>query len=636
MESHGEIAATQVAGGVGTGKTQYLIDRVASLIAAGAEPSDILVLCASPLAATTFERRLEAAGISGATVTTARGIALDILAEREAVDAMGRDPRVLSTFETSFVMEDMKVSGVKPKRLREMLKFFYRSWTELAEEQDDWLVTVEEEEVHRRLKNILASLRGYLECEVACYAVKVLRDLPVVRMAHARGHVMFDDFQCASRASQYMAGLLARKTYTITGDANAVTEVYDSYPYAAGLTEFLEMYPQATCVRLTTFHRGKASLDAVKHLLADPALDPCPLTHADTAGTHPHESLEVYAAATPAEEIAEISEMTAQAVRDGVPASHIAIATPSDIWSRNVVGSLASHGIRAQALPDREPIRGDIRDNARCVPARVLTMLNLLADPSDALAWRCWCGFGDHLANSNGFDVLYAISRNRQMGLVDALRTVSERGVGFSDAEYEREHAASVQRIVQAYRTGCSIMARLTDLSGAALLDRITSEVTDGAIAQAPGTVKRLCLADEGDESPAAMARRARQRLLAPTLTNDGVMVVPYRKFAGLSPDLLIISGFVNGSIPTRDYFDSSKTVLDKRQRVHAADTRSVYTLAGKAGERLAVTFFTSIGIEDAYRLKLKIDRIYVPRGTRKRVCSIAPSDFLEAMTAEG
>ena len=76
------------------------------------------------------------------------------------------------------------------------------------------------------------------------------------------------------------------------------------------------------------------------------------------------------------------------------------MAVPNGVWSRNVVAALAAQGVRAETLPDAQPLRGDIRDNARCVPARIATALNLAANPDDAVAWRCWCGFGDYLVNS--------------------------------------------------------------------------------------------------------------------------------------------------------------------------------------------------------------------------------------------
>ena len=134
--------ALLVTGGVGTGKTQRLVERAAALLAENAAAGNVLVLCATPQAARLFSERLTARvgakRAAGATVATARALALDVLADDGARRWSGREPRLLTAFEETFLMEDMKVSGLRPKRLREMLKFFYRSWTELADDDPDW------------------------------------------------------------------------------------------------------------------------------------------------------------------------------------------------------------------------------------------------------------------------------------------------------------------------------------------------------------------------------------------------------------------------------------------------------------------------------------------------------------------
>ncbi len=121
-----------ITGGVGSGKTQRLVERAAALLTEDAAAHSVLVLCATPQAARLFSERLAArAGAeraADATVTTARALALDVLADDGARRWSGREPRLLTAFEETFLMEDMKVSGLRPKRLREMLKFFYRSW----------------------------------------------------------------------------------------------------------------------------------------------------------------------------------------------------------------------------------------------------------------------------------------------------------------------------------------------------------------------------------------------------------------------------------------------------------------------------------------------------------------------------
>ena len=125
-------------GAVGTGKTSALVAAAAEKVAAGAAPESLLVFASTPDAAAQLEKRLAAAGVGAVRVTTPRAFCLQVLSTPAAREATGRDPRLVSSFEQAFIMEDMKVSGLKIKRLREMLKFFYRGWTELSGEDPEW------------------------------------------------------------------------------------------------------------------------------------------------------------------------------------------------------------------------------------------------------------------------------------------------------------------------------------------------------------------------------------------------------------------------------------------------------------------------------------------------------------------
>lgn len=589
-----------ITGGVGSGKTQRLVERAAALLAEDAAAHSVLVLCATPQAARLFSERLRArAGAeraAGATVTTARALALDVLADDGARRWSGREPRLLAAFEETFLMEDMKVSGLRPKRLREMLKFFYRSWTELADDDPAWLLPGEETDVHALLKANLAFLRAVVEPEAANLAVRYLRACDEARADCSWAHVLVDDYACANRASQTLASLVAARSIAVAGDAETCIEVYDSYPYAAGIDEFLATHPHAVHERLT----------------ADPDAARSPL---------------VLRSDTPETEFELVARTVAEALAAGTSARRIVVAVPNGVWSRNVVAALAAQGVRAEALPDVQPLRGDIRAFARCVPARIATALNLASNPDDAAAWRCWCGFGDYLVNSAALASLRARAEEQGIGLVQALETLD----GNDDGQ-----VVGAQRVAEAYRAGRALIEQVRGLTGEALLDELARVVTAGTEQHAPAVLRERCLADGSSgggtaDDAAAMARRLAERLLAPTLEiADAVAVVPYDLTCGFSPDLLIVAGFVNGFIPSRDYFDATVTPPERQEKMRAIDERRVRALTGKTGRTLALSYFTSTDLESAGKLKLKINRIRLKDGIR--TCTIEPSIFLEQL----
>ena len=238
--------AVLVEGGVGCGKTTALIARAATLLEDGAVPKDIMVLAATPDAARVLAARLtEAAGERGSAieVTCAREVALGLLAREEGRAFSGRAGRLVTPVELGFIMEDMKTSGLKQRRLREMLKFFYRNWTELAggaDDDDRWLIPGEEADTHALLKDILRFTGGILEPEASAMAVRFLLACPEVLASVQRAHVLVDDYQMHSRASQHLANLLARDSVIVAADPAAVVEVFDSYPYGEGIGEFTQ------------------------------------------------------------------------------------------------------------------------------------------------------------------------------------------------------------------------------------------------------------------------------------------------------------------------------------------------------------------------------------------------------------
>lgn len=628
------LESLRITGSVGTGKTQHLVERVATLLTEGASTSDILVLCATPQAARIFSDRLTAcAGLelaTKATVITPRALALEVLSNEEALGWSGREPRLLAEFEEKFLMEDMKVSGLRPRRLREMLKFFYRSWSELADDDPAWLLPGEEADVHALLKANLAFMRAVVEPEAANLAVNFLRSHENTRSVHVRAHVLVDDYQRLSRASQILANLVAAQSITIAGDTLACVKSYDSYPYAAGLDEFIALHPNARTDELILSHNSHGAARAAQAVLADPDIAGSSLIVNPTIA--PDETT-VLISDSPTDEFGCIAQLVADTVKDGTATSDIVVAVPNGTWARNVVAALRDHNLRAEALAESQPIRGDIRDNARCVPARVMTALDLAANPKDAAAWRCWCGYGDYLVNSAAIASIRAFTEEQGIGLVEALDTMSSKAEAPNGANLD--HVVGAQRVAAAYQAGRKLIEQAGFLTGQALLNELAHLATDGAEATAPATLVNLCLVDNSDEDSAeVMARRARERLLAPQIADAAaVAVVPYDLTVGFSPALLVVSGFVNGFIPCRDYFDSSTTPLDKQEKIHAEDARRVYSLIGKAKHTLALSYFTSIDLEGAGALKLKINRIRMDHGMR--ICAIAPSEFLEQILAE-
>lgn len=689
-----ELAPTPTAvlieGGVGCGKTAALITRVATLLEDGAAPEDMLVLTATPDAARVLAAHLiEVVGERGGAVevTCTRDVALGMLASEEGRAFSGRAGRLVTPVELGFIMEDMKVSGLKQRRLREMLKFFYRNWTELAggaDDDDRWLIPGEEADTHALLKDVLRFTGGILEPEASAMAVRFLLACPEVLASAQRTHVLVDDYQMHSRASQHLANLLARDSVIVAADPAAVVEVFDSYPYGEGIGEFTQANKGCERIVLNESHACAAAARAASRLRASLDAGAAPLGDAEAESDAPSPSQSASSATSgttatptvpdraaiaasftalkatdPAAEMASVADAVQTALEAGADPSSIYVLAFHPAWERRVARVLEARGI-ATATPVRGRVAaGDYRDLDRCAAARLLTALALVANAHDALAWRAWCGFGDYLANSAVFADMRAEADEQGKDLVAMLDEVA------AAAPEEGFPGTGIGRILDAYRTGRTLIEQAQGLEGDELIGALASALNltgengehamqlvraltapepkpvvstsdTSSDANAPVPAPSNAVAPTSSETDTAapsdaqtLIARARNRMSAPAFeaAEGCVLVGDSAHLTGRAPAMLVLAGFTNGFFPTRDFFDATVTTPDKQKLVRATDTRRLYAAAGKATQRLIASWFTSTSLVEAETLKLEIARAKLRRG--ERIAVTTPSIYL-------
>ncbi len=132
------------------GAEQAILSKLNSVCETGASA---LLLCVDEITAQLYRDELAAnSAADGAfpsnKIITVQDFALSIMADEAVQQACGRKRRLIDGNEMDVLLEDVKVTGIKPKRLREMLKFFYNSIANCANEEPDWLVSGEEQRVY--------------------------------------------------------------------------------------------------------------------------------------------------------------------------------------------------------------------------------------------------------------------------------------------------------------------------------------------------------------------------------------------------------------------------------------------------------------------------------------------------------
>lgn len=615
-------------GGVATGKTQALVDRVAGLLDKGVSAGEVLVLCAAPGAVQAFKARLLAArpDASAVEVTTPRQWSLRALGRPGAQREPGLGVRMLAPFEVDVLMEDLKTCGVKPGRLKEMLRFFYKSQTELCDWEDDWLLTGEERLVHGLLQDCLRFVGGILEPQVCNAACRLLLGGQGGSGADELGydHVLADDYQLMSRASQVLANGLARASIAVAANPQACVETFDSYPYERGVQEFLDANPHAKVARLATSFACEAAVAAARGICAHRLVGGEGAACGNDLGAR---ELRRIWAATPSEELADVCDVVGQAARDGRTACVVA---PNALWARNVAHALEGRGIEVRRGFSAASARGDMRDLGRCAVPRMLTALALLADPCDGVALRTWCGMGEVFAASS------AVAAVRERALRDdvpASEAFSRYCMPEGQAPQMREENDHLTRAVQA---AGKLAHTFGGLRGADLLDALAGELI-GAGAPVPDMVSRLTepLPDgrfAGDDARSLNAR-ARERLCAPAYFGQGGVTVTTMGLGitGETPDVVVLCGMVDGYFPSKGVLDRELMVQEDADKQEAKDLRRLLGAVGKPRRALVATGFSQTGLEAAEKTGMRIARVQLDEDGR-RVALAKPSAYLAYM----
>ena len=623
MNSYATTAATTlIEGGPGTGKTRQLVERLVAIVEGGVDPHDVIVFAASAPAAEALAGRIAAAGDRAASVrvTTPMAFALEGLAASGARAFTGGRDHLLAAFEENFFLEDMRVIGQKQRRLREMLKFLERGWSEMRDDEEGWLITGEERAINEFAREDLRAMGSLHPAEVtAAYVYYLASDADALAAAQ-RPYVFMDDYRAMSRASQRLARLVAQDGLVVTWSTVGGLRGEEPYGYVDGLAELADGAPTLERVMLAESRLAAAPQRTVANLCAQECMAsveaPALLEGAEPGG------FEVLVAPDLNDEMPLLAERVAALVGEGVCApDEVYIAVPSDAWARRACSALAQAGIPASRIEGRQALGGDIRDLTKSAAAAVYTALHLAADPTSAVAWRCWCGFGDYLGCSASMTALAHVVAETGTTLPELLAAL-DRGELVCEA-------VDCGKALNRYRAGKAVVADAAGLKGTELL-RFLAERVLGA-PEVPAPLLGLLGEVDGSEDAATLYARVEKSLFSPVFGAATVRVGGFDAALGQCPRVLVCCGMANGLVPTNDYFELTMATIEAQEKMHARLMERLAALAGKAREAIVCTTFERAGIVEAETLKLKTERVRLREG--RRVCDLAPSVCVDYMT---
>lgn len=629
-----------IIGGPACGKTTALLERARACAESG--EGSIVYVCASKAAAERARRAISLWRCGGIEVKTGLELACEVLSD-ERYAARGLRNRLIGRAEERVLMEDVKVCGIKRRRLRELVAFLECGWSNLADEDSAWLKTNEEELVAGLVRGNLEFTGGVLSCEASALALRAVQDDAALRASHARDHVFVDDYERLGRATQFLVNELAAASIAVAaGDVSPVAGD-DPYPWAEGVRELLAARPSAGVERLSSCYRPSSVVLLLNALRADDSLgaaEPSAVSRARDGSLDCLSSAALLPDASRADgdfagvfgpvmaggivqEFFDIAKRIKQAIDQGVSPNRIFIAGTNRMWRANVARYLQQAGIVAKELT------GDVRPGAS--------------------AMRVLVGEGDPLCRSVQIARLREIAQPQGLRLEEALSALAAGTLEGADA-----NDPLLDGLLDAYWIACGKRAEHAErlmvksakvpvLEGMEdpMAKDVEAPVCEGtgesASEGARGFVAKDTCEVNAVSSEGGICGNARGDIngdtrgddyddLRAAAHGDAVMVGVPLDAVDREFDLVIFGGFVNGFIPSADYCDPATMVGAARERAHAADIQALYRAVASARRGIVFTGFSESSLEAAERLKLHIARIKLKRGVR--MCAIEPSSY--------
>jgi hypothetical protein len=585
--------------GLGVELAGSLLRTASALSAAGGR---VLIVCADESVVERYRVRLEEfPGLSMKNVASVRSVCLRILESARVRGLDVRGARVLNENEFDVLLEDLKTCGVRPWRLREMLKFLLRGVSECADEQAEWLMTAEERGVFDLLRRHLAARRAALPCELPSLAYWCLEQAVLLCGPHV---VIADDFGALSKAAQRLVARIACGRLIACGsEAGVSLSSEEPYPHAEGFVALRE------AVRAEAESEdGVGEQDRAYPNVTRVVFDEGRVPAAESRVVYDDSATEI---AEIAREVAECCGAGAVGRVGGLWPRDILVAAPSVTWGAQLVAALGERGVTAMLDEGRPKIKGNPRCIESCGDLRLAAFAQLFFEPDDVVALRSWLGYGDWLLRSDAFMDVMEYAQERGLGVMKALGELRGRA--------PEERPATFAKLLGPLEELDELRKACAELSCA---DAVALLAEHGMKLNEDG----MC---HGDVSADTFLQECVSRYVPMTHSTDAgaVVVAPYIRACSRRARVTFIAGLVNGFLPALDAVDDGFTI-EHRRRALARQRTLFEAVRATAGEAVVYSRFECARLVEAETQKMQVTRVFLRN--RERFARVAPSGFID------
>ncbi|RUU55345.1 ATP-dependent helicase [Mesorhizobium sp. M2C.T.Ca.TU.002.02.1.1] len=568
--------------GPGTGKSFSMRRRVARLIETGIEPSRILAVTFTRIAAEDIRRELNGLEIEGAQEISARtlhSLAMRILRKQQVIDALGRVTRPLFGFETEPLLFDLDNGQFGNKRARHDRMQAYEAAFARSQDEDpiDSATGID-----RHFRRALVSWMTFHKCmllgEVIPFLYIYLRDNPASPEFDDYDHVLVDEYQDLNKVEQSVIELLSRESdVIIVGDDNQ--SIYSfKHAHPAGIIEWEEGNQERSDHELTTCFRCPERVVAMANSLIanNPHGDDHPLRVRTENGEGMVRILQFVGIAEEADGIT--ADIVAK-IGQGEDPGNIIVLTP-----RKRLGLEISNRLREAGIGCRDYLSESELESQEVTERLALLMVACDRDDRPALRWLLGYPSADY--RKGQYQRLRELCEENDASPWEMMERVVAGEVALPASRTLRERFSEIRRTVE----------RLSELDSA-------EDVLDELFPPNDDQFRRIRELFEGDVDEDTQLSEVRrlvlEKMYEPNFPEDVdyVRIMTLYGSKGLGSNVVYITSLVDGLLPRfADDGDDAATrrrkLEEQRRLFYVALTRVKADVAnGKPGELCLSSF---------------------------------------------
>lgn len=581
----------RVIAGPGTGKSFAMKRRVARLLESGVSPNELLAVTFTRVAAEDLHRELQKLGVPGCEELegqTLHSLAMRVLSRKHVLEAVGRSPRPLNSFETKALICDIAVASGGKRQAKKMIQGYTAAWAQSQGDEPGFAKTDEEKAFQAALLAWLEFHEGMLIGELIPYLVRYLKDNPAAAERSEFKHLLVDEFQDLNKAEQTAIAYLgeAAEICIVGDDDQSIYSFKCAHP--DGIREWKDLHPGCADLEMADCHRCPTTVVEMANALINMNVNRAPRALTPLPDKGPGE-VAIVQVPYIHNEAAWITAKVQELLGKGVHPSEIIILVQRAVAGKPILNALKGEGIPAKSYYEESQLDSETAQMR-------FALFKLFLDNEDRVALRYLLGWGRDDFRWKP----YARLRQHCEASGDTPWVAMEK---LAD---EALTIPFTKPLIEQFRT---IKEDLEELGGvkddlAAFIDALfpgidpdVSELRDLALAQ-------MAAAETPKDLLSAMMQEITQPDVPPTV--EEVRLMSLHKSKGLSSPYVFIAGCVEGILPPAPDADWPKAVKDAaleeaRRLFYVGITRVKADPAKDRPGSLFISYAKQMTIADAY-----------------------------------